>query len=74
MRVRKTKGHISIINGACYRTYVAAMSLARWFKVADASMMSKSDEGALKEAKNCFYNNLAKKVVLFKHTTAKAQQ
>jgi hypothetical protein len=50
------------------------MSLARWFRVADASVMSRSDEGALKEAKNCFYNNLAKKVVLFKHTTAKAQQ
>ena len=27
------------------------MSLTRWFKVVDASVTSKSDEGALKEAK-----------------------
>jgi hypothetical protein len=47
----KTKGHVLIINSVRYIERTLPLCRTRWFKVADASMTSKSDEGALKEAK-----------------------
>ena len=47
--MRNTKG--AIINGVRYIERTLPLCRTQWFKVADASMTSKSDKGVLKEAK-----------------------